>query len=227
MKAVGLKPDMFSYNSAIDACSKGGQHETAIQLLSEMKAVGLQPDAISYTAAIDACKNTGNWQLVLDLLQQMKADGVVPSVITYTAATDALQAGEQYHAADLLYAEVLSRGLRQHWSVKRKSQVDFHTFGVGMALAAMRSILHGMCSYSVQSDSTHYVHNPAANLVVITGHASGRPDRDGSILQPCIIDFCNKLGIVCTVDSADIGRLVITAAELQQYVTRQQQNYKH
>jgi pentatricopeptide repeat protein len=67
-----------------------------------MKAAGLQLDEISYTAVIDACKNTGNWQYVVDLIQQMKADGLVPNTVTYTAAVDALQAGEQYHAADVL-----------------------------------------------------------------------------------------------------------------------------
>jgi pentatricopeptide repeat protein len=189
MKVAGLQPNEISYTAAIDACSKVGQYEIAIKSLHDMKAAGLQPNEISYTAVIDACKNTGSWQFVLGLLQQMKADGLMPGIHTYTAAVDALQAGEQYHTADVLYAEVLSRGLRQHWSVKRKGMLDFHEYSIGMALAALRSVLQDMCSYDVQSDSTHHVHNPATDLVIITGHASSRQDRDGSILQPCIIDY--------------------------------------
>jgi pentatricopeptide repeat protein len=192
-----------------------------MKLLSQMKAEGLKPNEIGYTAVIDACKNTGNWELVLDLIQQMKAGGLMPNMSTYTAAIDALQAGEQYHAADVLYAEVLSRGLLQHWSVKRKGMLDFHNYTTGMTLAAMRLVLHDMCSYRVQSDSKHYVHDPATDLVIITGHASNRQDRDGSILQPCIIDYCNKLGILCTVLPTNKGRLIITAAQLQQYVAHQ------
>jgi hypothetical protein len=73
----------------------------------------------------------------------------------------------------------------------------------------------------VQLDSTHYVHNPATDLIIITGHASSRGNVDGSILQPCIIDYCNKLGIECTISSVNRGRLVITAAQLQQYIAQQ------
>eukprot|EP00953_Heterococcus_sp_UTEX-ZZ885_P001475 1321-Heterococcus_DN1.PRE.2 len=225
MKAVGLQPNEISYNSAINACSKGGQHVLAIKLLSDMKAEGLKPNEIGYTAVIDACKNTGNWQLVPDLLQQMIADGLMPGTVTYTAAVDALQAGEQYDTADVMYAEVLSRGLLQHWSVVSKGMLDFHDYSIGMALAAMRLVLRDMCSYSVQSDSKYDTHNPATNLVIITGHASSRQDRDGSILQPYTIDYCSKLGIVCKVHVKNKGRLIITAAQLQQYIARQQHHY--
>jgi pentatricopeptide repeat protein len=224
MKAAGLQSDEISYNTLINVCSKGGQHELAIKLLSDMKAEGLKPNEIGYTAVIDACKNTGNWQLVPDLLQQMKADGLVPDVATYRTAIDALQAGEQYHTADVLYAEVLSRGILHRWSVVHKGMLDFHEYSIGMTLAAMRLVLHDMCSYDTHSDSKHYVHNPATDLVIITGHASSRQDQDGSILQPCIIEYCNKLGILCKVGSRNKGRLIITAAQLQQYIARQQRN---
>jgi pentatricopeptide repeat domain-containing protein 1 len=36
-----------SYNSAIDACSKGGQWQKAIELLHEMQQRGLQPNVMS------------------------------------------------------------------------------------------------------------------------------------------------------------------------------------
>eukprot|EP00953_Heterococcus_sp_UTEX-ZZ885_P009737 5710-Heterococcus_DN1.PRE.1 len=99
--------------------------------------------------------------------------------------------------------------------------LDFHEYSIGMALAALRLVLRDMCSYDTQSDSTHYVHNPATDLIIITGHASSRQDQDGSILQPCIIEYCNKLGILCKVDFRNKGRLIISAAQLQQYIARQ------
>jgi pentatricopeptide repeat protein len=221
MKTVGLQPNEVSYTATIDACSKAKQYETAIELLSEMNAVGLKPDVITYTAVIDACKNTGNWQHVLDLTKQMKADGIIPNILTYTTAIDALQAGEQYHAADVLCAEVLSGGFLQHWSVKRKGMLDFHKYSTGMTLAAMRLVLRDVCTYNIQPDSKHYVHDPTTDLVIITGHANSRQDQDGSILQPCIVGYCKELGIVCTVIPTNKGRLVITAAQLQLFGARQ------
>jgi hypothetical protein len=101
---------------------------------------------------------------------------------------------------------VLSRGLRQLCSNAVSGMLDFHEYSSGMALAAMRLVLRDMCTYDTHSDSKHYVHNPATNLVIITGHASSRRDQDGSILQPCIIDYCSKLGIVCTVHVKNKGR---------------------
>jgi pentatricopeptide repeat protein len=226
MKAVRLKPTEISYTAAIDACSKAGQHEIAIKLQSEMKSLGLQPDVTSYTAVIHACKNTGNWQLVLGLIKQMKADVIIPEICTYTAAIDALQAGEQHHAADVLYAEVLSRRLRQQWSthVPDKGMLDFHAYTASMTRAAMRLVLRDMRSYDTKSNSKHYIHNPTTDLVIITGHASSRGNVDGSILQPYIMDYCKKQGIVCTISRIYKGRLIITAAQLQQYTARQQQH---
>eukprot|EP00953_Heterococcus_sp_UTEX-ZZ885_P028470 15185-Heterococcus_DN1.PRE.5 len=86
----------------------------------------------------------------------------------------------------------------------------------------MRVVFHDMCSHGMLSDCKHYVHNPTNDLVIITGHAGSRSDQDGSILQPCIIEFCKKVGIVCTVNGKNKGRLDITAAQLQQYIAQQQ-----
>jgi hypothetical protein len=90
-----------------------------------------------------------------------------------------------------------------------------------MTLAAMRLVLLDMGSYNVQSDIEYYIHDPATDLVIITGHASSRGNVDGSILQPCIIEYCNKLGIVCTVQRTNKGRLTISAQQLLQYIARQ------
>jgi pentatricopeptide repeat protein len=149
MKAVGPQPNEKCYTAAIDACSRCGHYDTAIKLLYDMKAVGLQVNEISDNAAIDACKNAGNWQFVVELTQQMKADCLMPDISTYTTAVAALQAGKQYHAAEVLHAEVLSRSLEQHWSVSDKALLDFHAYGTGMTLAALRLVSHEMCTVAL------------------------------------------------------------------------------
>lgn len=45
----------ISYNTALDACSKGGQSDTAIKLLEKMENNGVKPGLISFNAVIDAC----------------------------------------------------------------------------------------------------------------------------------------------------------------------------
>jgi hypothetical protein len=67
------------------------------------------------------------------------------------------------------------------------------------------------------------VRSAAEDLIIITGHALTRDDRDGSVLQPVILSMLQQLGIVCTVDPINLGKLIVDSAELQQYVARQQQ----
>lgn len=44
-----------SYNTALDACSKGGQADKAMELLNQMELNGIEPGLISFNAVIDAC----------------------------------------------------------------------------------------------------------------------------------------------------------------------------
>ena len=42
MQAKGVAPEVIAYNSAIDACAKGGDWERALQLVEEMATRGVQ-----------------------------------------------------------------------------------------------------------------------------------------------------------------------------------------
>jgi hypothetical protein len=44
------------------------------------------------------------------------------------------------------------------------------------------------------------------------------------MIKMVVIDYCNKLGIVCTINRRNKGRLEITAQQLRQYIARQQRN---
>jgi hypothetical protein len=119
--------------------------------------------------------------------------------------------------------------------VDEQGILDIQNYGISMALAARRLVLCDMCSYTdtaaaaAAADSKYYIHNPSTDLVIIRGHTGtdgsstdNSNSIDDSILQPCIIEHCSKLGIVCTVSTTDSSRLIITAAQLQQYVIQQQ-----
>jgi pentatricopeptide repeat domain-containing protein 1 len=73
MQWKGLKPSTSSYTAAIDACSKGGQWQTAVALLHEMKqqrdvSVSVQ----AYTAATSSLSQSGQWQVAVQLLREMQ-----------------------------------------------------------------------------------------------------------------------------------------------------------
>ena len=54
MKADGIKPDGFSFASAISCCSMSGRWEEAVNLLEVMRKGGprTQPNKVAYTSAI-------------------------------------------------------------------------------------------------------------------------------------------------------------------------------
>lgn len=65
MRARGVPPDVYSFNSAISACGRAAQWEQALALLSEMERVGSAaaaappPDIVSYNGAINAVAKAG------------------------------------------------------------------------------------------------------------------------------------------------------------------------
>lgn len=45
----------MSYNAGLDACSKAGRSDKAIELLRDMQAKGIEPGIVSFNCVIDAC----------------------------------------------------------------------------------------------------------------------------------------------------------------------------
>jgi hypothetical protein len=102
----------------------------------------------------------------------------------------------------------------------------FHEFTEGMAAAAMRIVLRDIVKQkatahtSGSSHSASFVHPIVSDLHMITGHAMHRVERDGSVLQPAIIQLLKQQGIHCQVNPNNMGRLIVTSSELQQYAKR-------
>eukprot|EP00953_Heterococcus_sp_UTEX-ZZ885_P028003 14959-Heterococcus_DN1.PRE.3 len=244
MLSIGLTPTDLAYTSAIDACARCG--ETALRdLLLEIKTLSARPDAASYSATISAFCKRGNVKLAFELLREMKKAEQVPDAYCYNALIEGSSNVGQHGTAIKLLEEMKAVGLKpdrqmccmrnckkvlQHWSVDEQGIPDIQNYGISMALAAIRLVLRDMCSYTDTADSKHYIHNPSTDLVIISGHTGtdgsstdeSNSRDDDSILQPCVIEHCSKLGIVCTVSTTDSSRLIITAAQLQQYVIQQQ-----
>ena len=55
----GIKPEVRTYNTIINACNRAGLPESALQVYERMIADGAQPSATTYTALISAYGKTG------------------------------------------------------------------------------------------------------------------------------------------------------------------------
>ena len=68
MRTHNIKPDVISFNSAINACAKDNQTAAAMKLLSEMESCGVEPDIQTYNALISSC---GKLNIVFVLKQKV------------------------------------------------------------------------------------------------------------------------------------------------------------
>jgi pentatricopeptide repeat protein len=228
MQQQGLTPDLQSYTAAIDACSGSGQWQQAVDLLREMQQQHIKADITTYNCTVNACKNGGNWQLAVELFQGLKAAGLKPNVITYICVIDALHAASEHDKAEEMYSEMVQRGLTlSHWSTVSKGKLDFHDFSEGMTAAAMRIVLRDMVSHKAAvrtsgsgNSSASYVHPITVDLHIITGHAMHREDRDGSVLQPLIMNLLKEVHVECSVNAHNKGMLTVKNSALQHYAAR-------
>eukprot|EP00953_Heterococcus_sp_UTEX-ZZ885_P003307 2313-Heterococcus_DN1.PRE.1 len=108
-----ITPSTVSYAAAINACSKGGQWQPAVDLLRELLQKGLKPDVTTYTATIDACSATGQWQQAVQLLREMQQQQqLTPDVMAFNCAISACQKGGNWQLAIELLREVQTAGLK-------------------------------------------------------------------------------------------------------------------
>jgi hypothetical protein len=123
---------------------------------------------------------------------------------------------------------MLQRGLiPSHWSIIVQGVLDFHEFTEGMATAAVRIVLRAIVARKKEVEQNRnsiadapYVHPIANDLHIITGHALHRAERDGSVLQPSIIEMLKQEGVHCQVNPDNKGRLIVTSSALSQYAKR-------
>jgi pentatricopeptide repeat protein len=112
-----------SYNSAIDACSKGGQLQKAIDLLREMQQQGLKANLISYNSTVDACSGSGEWQVAVELLREMQQQQLVPDIIMYNRVINACQNGGNWQLAVDLLVELKAASLKAN-DISYKCVID-------------------------------------------------------------------------------------------------------
>jgi len=108
MKKDGIRPDGFSFASAIRCCGENGRWKEAVNLLEIMRDAGpkTQPNKIAYTSAITACGRAGEYKTALGLFRQMKNEGLNPDRIAYNAVFNSLKRSNQSDLAYDLWKEM-------------------------------------------------------------------------------------------------------------------------
>lgn len=93
------------------ACSKAGQWETAIELLTELEGTGFAPRIDAYHAAIRAVSRARKPAVAVKLLDKMRAAGTPPDSRTYGFALAALGDAGDVSGCVALLQSMLDRGV--------------------------------------------------------------------------------------------------------------------
>jgi pentatricopeptide repeat protein len=109
MEEDGIKPDGFSFSSAISCCGSEGRWEEALKLIKVMQLGGprSQPNKVAYTAAITSCGRSGQADHAITLFRQMKEQGLQADRVAYNALFSALRVAKKPDAAFDLWDEML------------------------------------------------------------------------------------------------------------------------
>ncbi len=104
MRAMGLRPDPYSYSSTIAACSRAGQPDRALAVFRQCSAeaqADARPNAVVFNAMLLACQRAGpEWQpQLIALFAAMGAHGVQPDAWAYSAALNAYARMRQWRKA--------------------------------------------------------------------------------------------------------------------------------
>lgn len=115
MKAEGISPDIFTYNTILNAYA---QHHEGIQrvpaLLEDMRtAVPLvEPDLVTYSTIIKGYCKAGSTDRAFDVLKQMEARGkIVPDQIIYNILFNQCTVEHRIDDARELFAGMRSKGI--------------------------------------------------------------------------------------------------------------------
>ena len=112
MRADGLVPRPYSFNSAIRACAMGSDWERALKLLADFKACGLAPDMFTFNSALRACTKGGQGDHALALLMDMTQYGLSPNSFSFNAAIGACAKGGQWEDVSQLVETMRAQNIK-------------------------------------------------------------------------------------------------------------------
>lgn len=96
------------FNSCISACDKGGQWQSALQVLETMQDCLVDCDLITCNACLSALSKASEWQLAITRLCAMPEE-TAPDTISYNACINACETGGLWQAALHLFESMNSR----------------------------------------------------------------------------------------------------------------------
>lgn len=113
MIEIGLEPDNFTYNTAIDTFCKAGMVTEAAEFLKFMRAKGStmsSPTARTYSILVVALIRTDRMEECFKLIEEMISSGCLPDVSTYTEVIEGMYLAGKIEATYKFLDEMGKKG---------------------------------------------------------------------------------------------------------------------
>ncbi|GAQ78233.1 putative Pentatricopeptide repeat domain containing protein [Klebsormidium nitens] len=113
MSAASVRPDFYSYATAINACAASpGWLPRGISLFEQMRREGVAPDPVVYNTLLKACTRGGQPGEAVRIFHQMQADGLEPTLVGFNTLLDAHAETGGWQEAYGVLAEMREAGFR-------------------------------------------------------------------------------------------------------------------
>ena len=76
----GVEPDVYTFNTLINACAQRGDAERAKDVFDEMKRMGVPADVFSYNTMIQAFEQAGDWRAAIKVRSRARWVGTKSSL---------------------------------------------------------------------------------------------------------------------------------------------------
>ena len=103
-----LSPDIYSYNSLINACIKVGDMTRAFQIFRQMKVL---PTVVTYTSLMNACIKSDQSKEAFIVFKKMSDAGIEPTVVTYNSLMNACIKSDQAKEAFIVFKKMSDAGI--------------------------------------------------------------------------------------------------------------------
>ncbi|CAK0807867.1 unnamed protein product, partial [Prorocentrum cordatum] len=112
MVRMGMKPNIVTFNSLIDACAKTRNLPLAIEVWGIMSDEQVAPNHITYNTMINACSQACDAQKAVEWLQRMQDDNFSPDTVTYGAIFSVCAKTADVDAAEVWFQRMDQSGAK-------------------------------------------------------------------------------------------------------------------
>jgi pentatricopeptide repeat domain-containing protein 1 len=182
-----LEPNVYTYGSLMNAISRSGDIDLALQVLQYMQSPHstVRPNVVVYQSAISAAANAARPDISLQLLEDAQKNHVPITVIGYNAAITAAARANQYTLAmDLL---------RQMQSDPTLPQPDIVTYGTVMAACEYGNQWQLVLQFAEEIENSTATIKNATDAATVGDHSRPNISLDGMAITSAL-KACQQLG---------------------------------